>query len=650
MKTRIFLSAVLILFLFAGSGLSQTLAPSAAATAPAAAAGKITLDVKGMDIVDVLKMLATRSNISMVVGKNVTGRVTLFLKDVAVEDALEIVLLANDLAYEKKNGILNVMTQRDYELLYGNRYSDKKEAKIVQLKYAKAADISRALNQIKTNIGRIVTDEGSNTIALIDIPEKVKEMEDFIKSTDLPLATQVFGLNYAQAEKLQAKLQETITKGVGSIKIDERTNKIVITDYPEKLRETAKIISAFDERTPQVLIDAQIIEIKPSDKFEMGVDWDYWIEKNFDLKAALPAGTANRLFIGTPATNTISGKGDYKAIVDLLRTIGDTKILSSPRITALNNQEAKILVGTKDAYITSSTSQADTSSVTSQTVNFVDVGIKLYVTPTINRDGFVTMKIKPEISSAVRTDITADGKITQIPIVSTSEAETSVMIKDGLTIIIGGLKKDERSKTVKKIPLLGDIPGIGFLFRSTSDETKTTELVILLTPHIVSAESSYSDIVDLRPKEGMVYKMDKGQIVSEKIGAKTLEKPAVEKQKAAKPKTTVKKEVKKSIVNVPVVQQVSAVKDAPAYFALISEKIRGFVAKNYPKDLKGSVKVLFTLSRDGNLFGEPTAIFTDNVELVPYVFKAIKEASPFEPLPEFLGKDKENFQLNLVYE
>ena len=152
--------------------------------------------------------------------------------------------------------ISNVMTQRDYELQYGERFQDRKEAKVIILKYAKAAELAKALTQIKSNIGRVVVDDSSNTVALLDAPYKVKEMEDFIKTADVPLETRVFDLQYAQADKIMPKLQDSVTKIVGSIKVDERTNKIAITDYPQKLDDLAKIIAAFDEKTQQVLIDA----------------------------------------------------------------------------------------------------------------------------------------------------------------------------------------------------------------------------------------------------------------------------------------------------------------------------------------------------------------------------------------------------------
>jgi MSHA type pilus biogenesis protein MshL len=584
---------------------------------------KISLDIKGMDIVDVLKMLASRSGMNLVIGKNVSGKVTLFLKEVSVNDAFEIILAAGDLAYEKNKELINVMTQRDYELLYGERYQDKKKIKTVVLKYAKAADLSRALSQVKTNIGRIVVDEGSNTLILIDTPDKIEEMDKFIQAADLPVQTGIFGLNYAQAEKISAKIQELVTKGVGSVKIDERTNKIAVTDYPRKLQEIGRLIQEFDERSPQVLIDAQIIEINPSDKFEMGVDWDYWLEKNVRLSASLAtSGAVNKLSIGTAAEGrAVSQKGDYKSIIDLLRTIGDTKILSSPRILVVNNQEAKILVGTKDAFITSTTSQSGTSpNVISQTVNFVDVGIKLFVTPTVNRDGFVTMKIKPEVSSSKRTDITSEGQVTQVPIVSTSEAETTIILKDGVTVIIGGLRKDERSRVEKRIPVLSQIPLLGALFKNTSDESKKTELVILLTPHIMSGAASYTDFSEIKPYDGAVARMVNGDIVTEKITGSPREGD---------------------------LPQAGA---GPEYYRLVTDKIRMLAFFDHPKAVKGEVKVTFVLSKDGNLIGEPAILETTNQVLNPFASRAVKSASPFPPFSKTLEKDKEEFKISLSYE
>jgi type IV pilus assembly protein PilQ len=592
-------------------------------------ANRISLDIKGMDIVDVLKMLATRAGMNIVVGKNVTGKVTLFLKNVDVLDVFEIILLANELAYDKKGEIVNVMTQRDYELVYGDRFLDKKRAKVIQLKYAKAAELSKSLSQIKSSIGKVVVDEGSNTLALIDSPEKILDMEKFIATVDVPIRTKIFDLKYGAADKIQAKLQEVVTKGVGAVRMDERTNKIAVTDYPAKIDEIEKLIKAFDEKTPQVLIDAQIIEVRPTDKFEMGVDWDYWIEKYFRVANAMPLTATTGLSVGT-ANLDPAKPGEYKAVLQVLRTIGDVKILSSPRIMALNNQESRILVGTKEAYITSSISQSDNNAVTAQTVNFVDTGIKLYVTPTINSDGFVTMKIKPEISSAERTEIKSDDKVTEIPIVSTSEAETTVMVKDGVTIIIGGLKKDEKKKTVVKVPILGDIPLIGFLFRNTSDENNRTELVILLTPHIMTGETPYTDFSDVKPDNGVVVSMYKGELVTEKTGS------------AANKGNAKKEEV--------FGYQKPSQDSVPDYYSVVTKKINEFAKMGSPGGAKGRVELRFSVNSEGLLMDEPQVISATDALLVPYSIKAVKDAAPFPYFPSELKKAVQTFRISLHYE
>ena len=608
---------------------SNTLTPAAAENFSEEASENISLDFKNMDIIDALKTVAARAGLNIIVGKNVSGRVTLFLKDVSAWDAFEIIILANDLAYERKGKIINIMAQRDYELIYGTRFSDKKEVKIVQLKYAKATEASRALNQIKTNLGRVVVDEGSNTIALIDSPEKVAEMLEFIKKTDLALETKIFNLNYAQAETMGEKIKEVTTKNIGVVRIDERTNKIIVTDYPEKIVEIDEIIRAFDEKTPQVLIDAQIIELRPSDKLEVGFNIDYWIKKYVQVQSTLPVNVNNTIFMGTPAGASVDEAGEYKAIMDVLRTIGDTKILSSPRIVALNNQEAKIHVGTKDAYITSATSQAGTgTAITSQAVNLVDTGIQLSVTPTINRDNFITMKIRPELSSSTRTEITSQNEITEIPIVTTSEAETTVTLKDGVTLIIGGLRKDERIKTSRKIPILGDIPFLGNLFGSTSDETRKTEIVILLTPHIISGESSFIDFSEIKPKDGAVVKLAGGNIVMEKIGpAAALNAAAADKSKGYKTAFT-------------------------GYYEKITQKIAAVAASNrksLEKNKKGEVKLSFTLDKKGSLIEEPSVITSDDPGLIPVAKKAINTAAPFPPFPELLDEDKLTFKIDLAF-
>lgn len=333
-------------------------------------------------------------------------------------------------------------------------------------------------------------DEGTNTLILMDVPERVKQMCEIARGMDKRTVSETFALNYAKAEKIQPIIQETITKGIGSVKVDTQTNKVIVNDYPEKIIEISRIIKEFDEKIPQVLIESKIVEITLSDEFKMGIDWEYWLKKNVDLKGVfgLGATTVGKVVVGT--MTTVDETGEYRAVVEALKTIGTTNTLSTPRIAVTNNQEAKILVGTKEPYATQTTVTGEGGTVTTaESITFVDVGIKLYVTPTINKDGFITMKVRPEVSSTGTPYPTARGE--KIPVVSTTEAETTVTVKDGATIVIAGLMKDKKGKTVDKIPLLGDIPLLGIFFKKTQETITKTELVIFLTPHLFSGETTY---------------------------------------------------------------------------------------------------------------------------------------------------------------
>src|SRR3989338_1639268 len=178
----------------------------------------------------------------------------------------------------------------------------------------------------------------------------------------------------------------------------------------------------------------------------------------------------------------------------LLATLGETRLLSNPKLAVVNNQEARIHVGRQEAYITSTTTAGQTTTTTAEDVTFVNVGIQLNVTPTINKEGFITMKIKPEVSSVVDTLVTPSGN--QIPIIDTSLAETTVLVKDNSTIIIGGLRRDEETENSKRVPFLGDLPLFGNLFRNQTKAKQRNELLVMITPHIVDGTRLYSGDVD----------------------------------------------------------------------------------------------------------------------------------------------------------
>jgi type II secretory pathway component GspD/PulD (secretin) len=192
---------------------------------------KVTLSLQGVDILEVLKLLAEENGFNLVAGRNVSGRVTIFVKEVDPWEVMEVILVANELAYERHGQILTVMSQRDYELLYGQPYGDRRVLKTFVPRYVKVSDVSRALAQVKSNIGRVIADEGTNTLILMDTPSVADQMMRLVREMDRSLETRVYSLSYGTVKALEPILQESVTKGLGKASIDERTNRAVVTDY-----------------------------------------------------------------------------------------------------------------------------------------------------------------------------------------------------------------------------------------------------------------------------------------------------------------------------------------------------------------------------------------------------------------------------------
>jgi len=445
------------------------------------------LDLRNMDILDVLKLISQKSGLNIIAGQNVKGKVTVFLKDIEVREALRIIVESYGWSYVQNDGIMQVMTDKEYETKYGYRFGQPMETRIKQLSHVKAADVAVVLDQMKSSSGKVIIDQNSGILILTDEPEKLDAMDTVMLRLDIPVQSEVFVLNYAKAQEISSKINGLLTPSVGTMKFDERSNRIIVTDTAAKIAEVQKVITAFDQKDREVLIEAKIIQITLSDAFKLGIDWEgvvadyHSLRFGSDFDVLSSSEKRGQLSIGTIAAD------GYTALVEALETVGETNILSAPRIMVVNNKEAKILVGSTEPYVTTTTTTPSAGpSTTAESVNFIDVGVKLYVTPTIHEDDFITMKIKPEVSS-VTSNLTTSNNNT-IPIVETSEAETTVNVKDGVTVIIGGLIKEETINTTKQIPFLGNIPVLGMIFRSTNNSTSKTEIVIFLTPKIVTGD------------------------------------------------------------------------------------------------------------------------------------------------------------------
>jgi len=479
----------LVLFC-AGLVLAGDIAAQAAgAPEPRAAfTDKISLDLKGVDINELFKLLSTKTGITIIPSPQVNGRVTVFMNDLSFSDALDVIVTMQDLAYEKKaNNVVKVMTLAEYEKAYGKKFGEHKETRTFRLAYAKPANVLNVINSLKSDLGKIISDEATGTIIIMDTPQSIGIIADTIKELDQPLDTLVFDVNYARFADIKNYLNELITPGVGQIIVDERSSKVVVYDLPQRLNRIKKLMREFDEQSRQVLISGEIIEVTIDDKFQSGIAWDK-IFGNLELAGNFPVSPAlstyGKISLGTLAQDK------YSIVMNMLGTYGSTKVLTRPRIVTVNKEEAKILVGTREAYVTTTQSQSTATNIVSENVQFIDVGLKLSVVPTIGADGFITMKIKPEVSSVSRTLTTANNNL--IPIVQTSQSETVVKVKDGNMLIIAGLLKEENDKNDSGLPKLSRLPILGHLFSIRGREEKRTELVIFITPTIITGASNIS--------------------------------------------------------------------------------------------------------------------------------------------------------------
>lgn len=481
---------------------------------------KISLDLlDAMDVADLLKFLATKANLNIVIGREVSGSSKLMVKDVTLAEALEIVLAANNLAYEVKGNIVKVMTDKEYREQYGEGFYERKQAKIIELKSAVPSKMAALLAEVKSAMGKIVFDDNTGNLVLIDTPEKIREMEEVVKKAEIPTYQREyptvvtnFVLQYAKVEDMEPQITPMLTKdnNIGQLRTDKRTKTLVVTDFPNVIKRVCDVVAIFDRPQKQVFIEAKIVQVQLSDSCRLGVNWDYLfqgLDPRFSLKPVSRTFKATDLTTGTSAAlgagvtyHTIAAGADLGVVVEALATVGKTKLLQNPHIATLDGKEATIKAITTQPY-SELQYESGSSNVVGKTYKFVDVGVSLGVTPRINEMGFITCDIRPEVSSVLRwynSDPSDDIGNTGVPVVKKSYAETSISVKDGVTIIIAGMIDESQVKERKQIPVLGSIPLLGALFRYDSTTTENSETIVLLTPRIVTGDKFFERSKDMK--------------------------------------------------------------------------------------------------------------------------------------------------------
>ena len=399
--------------------------------------GKVSLDFRDADIRNIFKILSFKSGVNIVASPEVAGIVSIQLNDVPWQQALDVILQTYGYASERKGNIIVVTTVENLK----------------------------------------------------------KQREDAVLLAEQePVVTKTFTLNFGKASKVITSIEKMKTER-GSIDFDDRTNTIIVTDIQQRIDLMAEVIAQLDTTTPQVLIEAKIIETTLSDTDKLGIDWTlgatvngskrphtYPFFKNTDTaytkSSDFPAADSGDFTYGTIDYTSIS------AVLEMLKTRSDTNILSNPRIMTLDNQKATINVGSQYPIPTYTYNQ-DQAALQVSGWEYKDIGIIFEVTPHVNDAKYVTLDIEPKIT-AILDYVTVEN--TSLPRLSNESAKTSVLVKDGDTLVIAGLIKDQTTDTKKKVPGLGQIPFFGAPFRK-SEVTKTkTDLMIFMTPHIVTPQ------------------------------------------------------------------------------------------------------------------------------------------------------------------
>jgi len=416
--------------------------------------GMVSLDFQDADIRNVLKVLAFKSGVNIVAAPDVTGVINIELKDVPWQKALEVILSTYGYGYDRKGNIITVMT--------------------------------------------------------VENLKKYREDSVALENQE-PLVSKAYALNFAKAADAMKIVEKLISKR-GFVNFDERTNSVIVWDLQSNQDSIATVVKSIDTVTPQVMIETKVIETDLNNSDNIGVDWVLQATVSgaarptiFPFVQAKPGrngqlgsttfyqttdstlSSSTQPTLGTATTSgftygTIDAR-QLSATLSLLSSRTTTKILSAPRIVTLDNLKAKINVGitypVPNYTFNASTGQEQVTGYTP-----LPIGVNFEVTPHVNNAGFVTLDLHPQISAFLGT-ITVQNN--PFPETSNQEAETNVMVEDGRTLVIGGLITDQKNVTSSKVPFLGDIPWLGNVFKSSSTTVTRKELIIFMTPHIITA-------------------------------------------------------------------------------------------------------------------------------------------------------------------
>lgn len=367
-----------------------------------------------------------------------------------------------------------------------------------------------------------------------------------------PVVTNVYILNYARASDIAATVSSMIdTSQGGKLQVETRSNALVVTERPKRHEQIREIVSRLDRATDQVMIETKFVEVTDRDTKNLGINWSSLDNYSVGTQGSITSQAATRTLddIGSPAQYDNLGReiayavpptytvetpavarslgtslrsafyspqvvsatfsaDQFRLVLSALESQNETRLVSNPTVVTLNNQEALISIG-EQFPIPSYRYSEERGTFEVDGFEYKDIGIIMKVTPQVNNAGLITLKINPEVSSRAGTTSFGGAGGAEIPIIATRRTSTQVALKDGYTMGLGGLIETTTSNGGTKVPLLGDIPGLGSLFKSKSKSLTKRNLIVFITARILVPEgATYEHVFDAQKMEAMGFTDD----------------------------------------------------------------------------------------------------------------------------------------------
>ncbi|CZF83442.1 Type II secretion system protein D precursor [Grimontia celer] len=448
---------------------------------------RLRINANNVDAKAFFGSLVQGTDFNLVMHPEVSGKVTVSLKDVTVPEALEVVSDIYGYNVEISGRLIQI-------------FPAVLRTETFPVDYLQLQRAGVSLTSIST--GAVSTDSSSGS------GDDEKTERTSVPTGGTVIETRAESNFWAQLERAVAAM---IGNGDGrSIVVSPQASLITVKAYPNELREVKRFLDASQARLKrQVILEAKILEVTLSDGYQQGVNWSNITSSigsggvEITRDAAELTGDFISNVIGGQTNITITD-GNFSAVMNFLDTQGDVNVLSSPRVTAANNQKAVIKVG-GDEYFVTDISSSDTSGDNSDSGPNIELtpffsGISLDVTPQIDDENGVLLHVHPAVIDVVTEEKTIQlGTSAQpyvLPLAKTSirESDSIIHAQSGDVVVIGGLMKSSYEEMVSKVPLLGDIPGLGHLFRNVNRMKQKTELVILLQPSVVGEQTWQEEI------------------------------------------------------------------------------------------------------------------------------------------------------------